>query len=815
MFFFAGPTNFSYRNNEVLAVKVLDVDKNEEEIKDIQLEVNFLSNLKNCPNVSHYYGSILEGTKLWIIMEYCAGGSLRSLLKAGRLEERYIGVITRELLIALSFIHKAGVIHRDIKAANVLVTREGNVQLCDFGVAAQLTANNSKRITMAGTPFWMAPEVILEGTTYSYKVDIWSLGITVYELLTGNPPYCDKDPKRAMQLIAKQKPPRLQGNNYSLLIKDFVALCLDENPQERPMAEELLKSKFIRHHKSSSTAILREIVSRFLVWREKKASRDSIALLNQNPELLKDSDSRRSSIVSGDIPQWDFESMKGSEEFIESDLSSDSINSFGGEDSFDFGGDDNFSKPFNSNNDQEIMNYTFGNTEDPVYLNSTINATTLKHNNNAMNGSEINESFTMGEAKRQEQVEQPFSMLNFSQSISSKKEVPKSFLDLFGDDGLKSDPVPKKPPLMGTISSPLITTDKSLPLPPKSFNTSNITSPHGDLEIPSFDGLGLDNPPSSDIYLGRSPQPPALQHSFTATEGITYEAKTSPLNLDLHKKPMPLNSNPGGSRTPSPRKPGYNGTLPVNTQHQARAKNNLSSSFLKMELNLHQKSLLSLSTLGEGQIAPPVSTPSSRSQSPSMGRTKNLNNLRIEMPKPLLEGLEGLGVPSMPSPSSKSPLVNSYTKPDPNVNQFGFAGNAPKTMTPLTEKSLESAMAPLELKEEPEVLEEEKVAKPSMTSNLLSRKISSSSLATSSQQNSISTTRDRQMSISSVSSNENGDSLGVYEKSAAVPVVPNLNPAVFLDSTPKGILIDELERVLVGFTKTLDIIQDRLNVLNE
>lgn len=168
-----------YRNNEVLAVKVLDVDKNEEEIKDIQLEVNFLSSLKNCPNVTHYYGSILEGTKLWIIMEYCAGGSLRSLLKPGRLDERYIGVITRELLIALSFIHKAGVIHRDIKAANVLVTKEGNVQLCDFGVAAQLTANNSKRQTMAGTPYWMAPEVIIEGTTYSYKVDIWSLGITV------------------------------------------------------------------------------------------------------------------------------------------------------------------------------------------------------------------------------------------------------------------------------------------------------------------------------------------------------------------------------------------------------------------------------------------------------------------------------------------------------------------------------------------------------------------------------------------------------------------------------------------------------------
>ena len=147
-------------------------------------------------------------------MDYCAGGSLRTLLKAGVLEERYVAVIVRELLMTLSAVHKLGVIHRDLKAANVLISKEGNVQLCDFGVAAKITANSTKRTTMAGTPIgWL--QVIRTGDTYNSKADIWSLGITIYEIATGNPPYCDKDASWAMQLISKLTPPRLEGRVLS------------------------------------------------------------------------------------------------------------------------------------------------------------------------------------------------------------------------------------------------------------------------------------------------------------------------------------------------------------------------------------------------------------------------------------------------------------------------------------------------------------------------------------------------------------------------------------------------------------------------
>ncbi|CAL1211432.1 unnamed protein product [Candida parapsilosis] len=174
------------QTKQVFAIKVLNLDTEEEDIIDVQQEIQFLTELKSVPNITHYYGSILNDTKLWIVMDYCAGGSLRTLLKSGVMEEKYIGVIVRELLLTLSAVHKLGVIHRDLKAANVLISKEGNVQLCDFGVAAKVVSNSSKRTTMAGTPYWMAPEVIKSGEAYNSKADIWSLGITVYEIATGN-----------------------------------------------------------------------------------------------------------------------------------------------------------------------------------------------------------------------------------------------------------------------------------------------------------------------------------------------------------------------------------------------------------------------------------------------------------------------------------------------------------------------------------------------------------------------------------------------------------------------------------------------------
>lgn len=298
----------------VVAIKVLNLDTEPEEVAEVQQEVQFLSELKQVPNVTHYCGSFLVDTKLWIIMDYCAGGLIRTLLKLGVFEEQYIGVVLRELLVALQAVHKLGVIHRDLKLANVLITNEGNVQLCDFGVAARLSLAASKRSTMAGTPYWMAPEVIREGDTYNVKADIWSLGITVYEMATGNPPYCDKDALWAMQLISKQTPPRLEGREHSAALKEAVALCLDENPQERPMAEELFKCKLVKMYRATPTLILRETITRYLLWRDRHSLRESVLRVDDERSILE---------AEGIQVKWDFDSLSSKEYMVSNDIAVD------------------------------------------------------------------------------------------------------------------------------------------------------------------------------------------------------------------------------------------------------------------------------------------------------------------------------------------------------------------------------------------------------------------------------------------------------------------------------------------------------------
>lgn len=338
---------YNVKTGRVYAIKVLNLDSDSDEVEDVQREIQFLASLKQISNITRYYGSYLKDTSLWIIMEHCAGGSLRSLLRPGKIDEKYIGVIMRELLVALKCIHKDNVIHRDIKAANVLITNEGNVKLCDFGVAAQVNQTSLRRQTMAGTPYWMAPEVIMEGVYYDTKVDIWSLGITTYEIATGNPPYCDVEALRAMQLIIKSKPPRLEGRSYSTSLKEFIALCLDEDPKERLSADDLLKSKFIKAHKATPTSILKELISRYLLFRDKNKNKYKIEGSIPENEPSKPSeapkpsqngggDEAQKSIASndneikrvneGDVEmKWDFDSLSSSDYIIENNINLDAL----------------------------------------------------------------------------------------------------------------------------------------------------------------------------------------------------------------------------------------------------------------------------------------------------------------------------------------------------------------------------------------------------------------------------------------------------------------------------------------------------------
>ncbi|KAF8956093.1 kinase-like domain-containing protein [Flammula alnicola] len=241
---------YDKRTQKTVAIKIIDLESAEDEIEDIQQEIQILSQLDS-PHVTKYHGSFLKGSNLWIVMEYCSGGSCSDLMKPGVFREEYIAIIVRELLRGLEYLHGEGKLHRDIKAANILLSAGGEVKLADFGTLS------AKKNTFVGTPYWMSPEVIKQ-SGYDHKADIWSLGITAIELAKGEPPYAEL------------------------------------HPMKRPSARELLKHKFVRMAKK--TSYLTELIERHERWkaegggRQEENDNDVDADLQENgdPEDLWD-----------------------------------------------------------------------------------------------------------------------------------------------------------------------------------------------------------------------------------------------------------------------------------------------------------------------------------------------------------------------------------------------------------------------------------------------------------------------------------------------------------------------------------------------
>ncbi|KZT71958.1 hypothetical protein DAEQUDRAFT_80217 [Daedalea quercina L-15889] len=231
---------------QMVAVKRIRLEGlKEDEIKQLMNEVDLVKSLSH-PSIVKYEGMARDDNTLSIVLEYAENGSLGQTLKAfGKLNERLVAGYVVKILEGLHYLHQSDVVHCDLKAANILTTKNGNVKLSDFGVSLNLRAMEREMKDVAGTPNWMAPEVIeLKGA--STKSDIWSLACTVIELLTGRPPYAEITNSMSVmfRIVEDASPPLPEG--CSELLQNFLKQCFNKDPRKRPSAEELCEHEWLK-----------------------------------------------------------------------------------------------------------------------------------------------------------------------------------------------------------------------------------------------------------------------------------------------------------------------------------------------------------------------------------------------------------------------------------------------------------------------------------------------------------------------------------------------------------------------------------------
>ncbi|XP_075514660.1 LOW QUALITY PROTEIN: mitogen-activated protein kinase kinase kinase 3-like [Primulina tabacum] len=259
---------FNSENGQMCAIKevrvVSDDQSSKESLRQLNQEITLLSQLSH-PNVVQYYGSDLNEERLSVYLEYVSGGSIHKLLQEyGAFGEPVIQNYTRQILSGLSYLHGKNTVHRDIKGANILVDPNGEIKLADFGMAKHITACSSM-LSFKGSPYWMAPEVVMNTNGYSLPVDIWSLGCTVLEMATSKPPWSQYEGVAAIFKIGNSRDAPEIPDHLSPDLKGFIRLCLQREPSARPTASQLLCHPFVKNQtpqRATNANITREAFPR-------------------------------------------------------------------------------------------------------------------------------------------------------------------------------------------------------------------------------------------------------------------------------------------------------------------------------------------------------------------------------------------------------------------------------------------------------------------------------------------------------------------------------------------------------------------------
>ncbi|EDR22686.1 serine/threonine protein kinase 3/4, putative [Entamoeba dispar SAW760] len=231
------------KTKEERAVKKIKIEDDSINLQEIKI----MQTLKH-PNIVGFFGCFELDNYLYISMEFMDRNNLTAILEffpSIAMNEPQIAYVARETNEALRYVHSFHRIHRDIKSDNILINHNGEVKLADFGVSVQLTKNKSKRNTIVGTPYWMAPEVI-KGKDYDCLIDVWSLGIMCREMMEGYPPYMDDPPLRALFQISTKGVPPITTGSWSKELLDYVNGCLSVNPDQRPSTESSIKNPFFQ-----------------------------------------------------------------------------------------------------------------------------------------------------------------------------------------------------------------------------------------------------------------------------------------------------------------------------------------------------------------------------------------------------------------------------------------------------------------------------------------------------------------------------------------------------------------------------------------